>query len=99
MRLYWYKNYSYKAKTYHGVEFKPGEIKQVPHLIRDSKMVRIFKKAEKEAKKSVEEIKPAKKRSPGRPRKSSKPSIKEKSNFGEESIENKVLEENKEESE
>jgi hypothetical protein len=37
-----YKNISYSAKTFYGVEFRPGEVKSVPGYINDSGMVRVF---------------------------------------------------------
>jgi hypothetical protein len=37
-----YKNISFSAKTFYGVEFKPGEIKSVPGYINCPSMVRIF---------------------------------------------------------
>lgn len=97
MRLYWYKSYHYKTKTFHGVEFKPGETKQVIKPINDSRMIRVYGPEKLEVREEAQEQ--IQKRSPGRPKKSSKPSIKEKSNFDEESIENITLEESKEESE
>lgn len=37
-----YKNISYSAKTFYGVEFQPGDTKSVPGYINDSGMLRIF---------------------------------------------------------
>lgn len=37
-----YKNISYSAKTFYGVKFKSGEIKQVPGYINDPSMIRIY---------------------------------------------------------
>jgi len=37
-----YKNISYSAKTFYGVKFGSGEIKQVPGYINDPSMIRIF---------------------------------------------------------
>ncbi len=34
-----YKNISYSAKTFYGITFKPGEVKEVPGYINDIKMV------------------------------------------------------------
>ena len=39
-----YKNISYSAKTFYGVKFEPGEIKEVPGYINAIGMVRIFDK-------------------------------------------------------
>ena len=39
-----YKNISYSAKTFYGVKFEPGEIKEVPGYINSSGMVRVFDK-------------------------------------------------------
>ena len=39
-----YKNISYSAKTFYGVEFAPGEIKSVPGYINSPSMVRVFRK-------------------------------------------------------
>ncbi len=108
--MFYYKNCRPFSKTYHGVEFKPGEIKKVFKKIRDDKFIEVpedvakkleaVKHSTKVVEETLKETTSSKvKKSRGRPRKSSKPSIKEKSNFGEESIENKVLEESKEESE
>lgn len=36
-----YKNISYSAKTFYGVEFKPGEIKAVPGYINCQGMLRM----------------------------------------------------------
>ena len=36
-----YKNVSYSAKTFHGVTFQPGEIKEVSEYINDVFMVRV----------------------------------------------------------
>ena len=37
-----YKNISYSAKTFYGVKFEPGEIKEVPGYITARGMIRIF---------------------------------------------------------
>ena len=37
-----YKNISFSAKTFYGVKFEPGEIKEVPGYINDSQMIRVF---------------------------------------------------------
>lgn len=37
-----YKNISYSAKTFYGVKFAPGEMKEVPGFINDSGMIRVF---------------------------------------------------------
>lgn len=37
-----YKNISFSAKTFYGVEFKPGEVKAVPGYINCPSMVRVF---------------------------------------------------------
>ena len=39
-----YKNISYSAKTFYGVEFAPGEVKSVPGYINSPSMVRVFGK-------------------------------------------------------
>lgn len=39
-----YKNISYSAKTFYGVKFEPGEIKEVPGYINAIGMVRVFDK-------------------------------------------------------
>lgn len=36
-----YKNTSYITKTFYGVTFKPGEVKEVENFINDSKMIRV----------------------------------------------------------
>lgn len=36
-----YKNTSYITKTFYGVKFKPGEVKEVPDFINDPKMIRV----------------------------------------------------------
>ena len=45
-----YKNISFSAKTFYGVEFKPGEIKSVPGYINCRGMVRIFDRKKEPAK-------------------------------------------------
>ena len=35
----WYKNISISAKTFYGIEFKPGDIKKVPGYINHPMMV------------------------------------------------------------
>lgn len=47
-----YKNISFSAKTFYGVEFKSGEVKSVPGFINSPSMVRVY---------GVEETKPEKK--------------------------------------
>ena len=42
-----YKNISYSAKTFYGVKFEPGDIKEVPGYINANGMVRIFDKTSK----------------------------------------------------
>lgn len=37
----YYKNVSYSEKTFYGVTFKPGEIKQVPGYINDLHMIKV----------------------------------------------------------
>lgn len=37
-----YKNISYSAKTFYGVKFEPGDIKEVPGYITARGMVRVF---------------------------------------------------------
>ncbi len=37
-----YRNISYSAKTFYGVNFEPGEIKSVPGYINCPGMVRVF---------------------------------------------------------
>lgn len=38
-----YKNISFSAKTFYGVKFEPGEIKEVPGYINCQYMVRVYK--------------------------------------------------------
>ena len=45
-----YKNISFSAKTFYGVEFKPGETKEVPGYINDPRMVRVFGSPKRTAK-------------------------------------------------
>ena len=37
-----YKNITFSAKTFYGVVFEPGEVKEVPGFINSSGMVRVF---------------------------------------------------------
>lgn len=39
-----YRNISLSAKTFYGVRFEPGEVKEVPGYINCSSMIRIFDK-------------------------------------------------------
>lgn len=52
-----YKNISYSAKTFYGVKFEPGEIKEVPGYINDAKMVRVQGKLAKTFKPTVQNTK------------------------------------------
>ena len=36
-----YKNISYSVKTFYGVEFKPGEVKEVPGYINNPTMIAV----------------------------------------------------------
>ena len=45
-----YKNISFSAKTFYGVEFKPGETKSVPGYINCRGMVRVFDRKAKPTK-------------------------------------------------
>lgn len=38
-----YKNISFSAKTFYGVRFEPGEVKDVPGYINSPSMIRVFK--------------------------------------------------------
>ena len=42
-----YKNISFSAKTFYGVKFEPGDIKEVPGYINCNGMVRVFEKTSK----------------------------------------------------
>ena len=94
-----YKNYGRKPKTYHGVEFKPGEIHSVKSRINDKTFVRVFSKPEEKVKQAEEALKSSSqkvkkevkeksttKRSPGRPRKVAKPNIESNENFEEKGL-------------
>jgi len=37
-----YKNISFSAKTFYGVKFEPGEIKEVPGFINCQGMIRVY---------------------------------------------------------
>ena len=37
-----YKNISVSAKTFYGVKFEPGDVKEVPGYINSPSMIRIF---------------------------------------------------------
>ena len=39
--MFIYKNISSTAKTFHGVTFQPGEVKEVPKAINHSKFIRL----------------------------------------------------------
>ena len=49
-----YKNTSFATKTFYGVPFQPGEIKDVPGYINDISFVRIFEQPEKEPPKTAQ---------------------------------------------
>ena len=73
-----YKNISFSAKTFYGVKFEPGEIKEVPGYINDPRMIRIFDISKKVVKKpepveSVDAIETPKVETRGRRKKSSEP--------------------------
>ena len=58
-----YKNISHSVKTFYGVTFKPGEIKEVPGFINNNKMIVA----------DVSEIKRPSKQSTTSPKKQEKP--------------------------
>lgn len=73
-----YKNISFSAKTFYGVKFEPGEIKEVPGYINDPRMIRIFDTSKKVVKKPepvepVDVIETPKVETRGRRKKSSEP--------------------------
>jgi len=51
-----YKNVSLTTKTFHGVEFKPGEIKEVSNYINADCMIAVPKPAHPKAEKKREPI-------------------------------------------
>lgn len=78
-----YKNISYSAKTFYGVKFAPGEVKQVSGYINDPNMIRVF---------GITPI-PEKKTSITEPRsRKKKPIEPEKDSFAE-TTENKIISE------
>ena len=44
-----YRNISFSAKTFYGVKFEPGEVKEVPGFINCQGMVRVFDNSSKPA--------------------------------------------------
>lgn len=66
-----YKNNALTAKTFYGVTFKPGDVKDVPGYINDVHFVRVSSMP-KEPPKRVESVdKPAPRSTRGRPPKAS----------------------------
>ena len=53
-----YKNISYSAKTFYGVEFKPGEVKAVPGYINCQGMIRMPKSTNVTEQSEVSKVKP-----------------------------------------
>lgn len=53
-----YKNISYSAKTFYGVEFKPGEIKAVPGYINCQGMLRMPDSTNVTERSEVSKVKP-----------------------------------------
>ena len=47
-----YKNISCSVKTFYGVEFKPGQTKEVPGYINDRKMIAVSERSEESEKQS-----------------------------------------------
>lgn len=54
-----YKNLAYSEKTFYGVTFKPGEIKEVPGFINDDNFIAVKKPEDKPKEVVAEEPKPA----------------------------------------
>lgn len=52
-----YKNISLSAKTFYGIEFKPGQVKEVPGYISSPGMIAAIKPVEPpKPKKSIEQV-------------------------------------------
>jgi hypothetical protein len=51
-----YKNNSFVAKTFYGVTFQPGEIKDVPGYVNDRDFMRVARPVKQEPPKQVEVI-------------------------------------------
>ncbi len=82
-----YKNCGYCAKTFSGITFEPGEIKDVPFSIRDDHFIRVVDKHD--VKSSVKVEAKADKPQPKRKytKKKAKPIIKETPENSSESVE------------
>ena len=66
-----YKNNSISVKTFYGVTFRPGDIKEVPGYINSNKFIRM-KSVPKELPERAEVVEPKKSVKRGRPKKNTK---------------------------